>query len=155
MKMRLSTLILVGSLFLFHGSRAPATEAIPGDLGRLQGCWVAKVGPKQDLSVTIKVKGRDVEVAILTPQGIKFALQGALKVDETVTPHTLDWVGLSLIDGQELPDHMAIYKLEGDTFTLRNAAPNARRPSEFKPGDGLIDELIVFTRQKSEGVANR
>lgn len=154
MQTRLSALLLVGSLFLIKGSLgACAADAIPGDLGRLQGCWTAKAGPKRDVSITITVKGREVEVAILTSQGIKVAVQGGVKVDESVTPHSIDWVGLSLLDGQELPDQLAIYKVEGDTFTLRNAGPNARRPREFKAGEGLVDDLIVFTRQKGEAVA--
>ena len=152
MKMRLSAVLWISSLMM-GSSLALAADAIPGDLGRLQGCWTAKAGPKHDIAVTLTIKGGEVEVAIVTPQGIKLAVQGGLKLDETVMPRSLDWVGMSLLDGQELPDHLAIYSVQGDTFTLRNSGPNVGRPREFKPGDGPLNELLVFTRQKGESVA--
>jgi uncharacterized protein (TIGR03067 family) len=125
-----------------------AEEAVPrgGDLGRLQGRWTAKAGTRHEIQVVIEIKGRDVCAAIQTPQGLDFKVQGELKLDETTSPRSLDWKKLTLPDQQPLPEIAAVYKLDGDTFTVCNGGFHGARPKEFKPGEGVLADVVVFHR---------
>lgn len=127
---------------------ARAAEAARGDLARLQGTWTARTGRGKDIKVVLKVEADAVDVAIATPGGLQFSLKGNLKVDDAATPKALDWTGLTFFDGQEFPDNLAIYALEGDTFTLRNGGPNNARPREFAPGEGALAGVVVFSREQ-------
>ena len=88
-----------------------------------------------------------VDATITTPQGIRFQVQGEVKLDETTSPRSLDWVKFTGADQQEFPPIPAIYKLDGDTFTVCNGGLNGTRPKEFKPGDGVLAEVVVFKRE--------
>ena len=125
-----------------------AEEALrrDGDLGRLQGRWTANAGTRHEIHVTIEIKGRDVRAAIKTPQGLAFKVQGELKLDETTTPRSLDWKKLVGPDQQPLPEIAAVYKLDGDTFTVCNGGFLGARPKEFKPGEGVLADVVVFHR---------
>ena len=121
-----------------------------GDLDRLQGRWTTKAGPRRNIAVVLEIKDRTVQFEATTPQGLKVSVQGEVRIDETARPKRLDWVHLTALDGQDLPDNLAIYEIEGDTFTLCNGGPNNRRPIEFKPGGGALADLVIFTRGKEE-----
>ena len=125
-----------------------ADNALSGDLGRLQGRWSAQAGPRRNIAVELEIAGRQAQVRIVTPQGLKFNVQGEIKIDETAQPRALDWVNFNGLDDQELPDILAIYRLEGDTLQVCNGGPNNNRPTEFKPGDGVLADLVVFARTK-------
>ena len=136
-------------LLVFLAVNAPAAEEAgpgTGDLGRLQGKWTTKAGARRDIQVAMEIKGHDVSVAIKTPQGLDFEVQGELKLDETTTPRSLDWKKFSGPDQQPLPEIAAVYKIDGDIFTVRNGGFLGRRPKEFKPGDGALNDLVVFRR---------
>ena len=44
---------------------------------------------------------------------------------------------------------LGIYTLEGNRFTVCNGGLNRSRPTEFKPGDGILAEVVVFEREPS------
>jgi uncharacterized protein (TIGR03067 family) len=125
-----------------------ADEAVSrnGDLNRLQGRWTAKAGPHHEIHVVIEIKGRGVCAAIKTPQGLDFQVQGELKLDETTSPRSLDWKKLIGPDQQPLPEIAAVYKIDGDTFTVCNGGFLGARPKEFKPGEGVLADVVVFHR---------
>ncbi len=125
-----------------------AEESIPrdGDLGRLQGRWTAKAGARHEIHVVIEIKGRDVRAAIKTPQGLDFKVQGEVRIDETTSPRSLDWQKLTGPDQQPLPEIAAVYKIDGDTFTVCNGGFLGARPKEFKPGEGALADVVVFHR---------
>ena len=127
---------------------AGAAEAARGDLARLQGTWTARAGRGKDIQVVLKIEADAVDVAIAAPGGLQFSVKGNLKVDDATTPKALDWTGLTLFDGQEFPDNLAIDALEGDTFTLRNGGPNNARPREFAPGQGALAGVVIFSREQ-------
>jgi uncharacterized protein (TIGR03067 family) len=116
------------------------------DLGRLQGRWTAQAGAKRLVQVVLEVQGREVDAFITLPRGIKLRAHGELRIDETTSPRTLDWVKFNGPDDADLPDILGIYKLENDTLTVVNGGLHGGRPREFKPGEGLLGELVTFRR---------
>jgi len=143
--MKVSMPILLVLLGL-HAHAADEAVSRDGDLGRLQGRWTAQAGTRREIHVVIEIKGRDVHAAIKTPQGLDFQVQGELKLDETTSPRSLDWKKFSGPDQQPLPDIAAVYKIEGDTFTVCNGGFLGSRPKEFKPGEGVLADVVVFHR---------
>jgi uncharacterized protein (TIGR03067 family) len=128
---------------------AGAAEApVAGDLARLQGRWVTRAGPRGKILVVLDVEGRKARVEITTPQGLKFNATGELRLNESVAPRALDWVGFTGLDSQDLPDIPAIYEIDGETFKVCNGGPNNARPSEFKPGGNVLADLHIFRRDK-------
>ncbi len=129
-----------------------AEEAVSrdGDLNRLQGRWTAKAGARHEIHVVIEVRGRGICAAIKTPQGLDFQVQGELKLDETTSPRSLDWKKLIGPDQQPLPEIAAVYKIDGDTFTVCNGGFLGARPKEFKPGEGVLADVVVFHRLESK-----
>jgi uncharacterized protein (TIGR03067 family) len=124
------------------------TEAIPAnsDLSRLQGRWCGEAGAKRLVQVVLEVQGRQVEASIKLPRGMKMKVRGELRIDERTSPRTLDWVKFNGPDDNELPEILGIYRLENDTLTVVNGGLHGGRPSEFKPGEGLLGELVTFRR---------
>lgn len=118
------------------------------DLARLQGCWTAKTGPKRNFQVTLEIEGNAARVKIITPQGVTLRARGEVRIDESTSPHALDWVHFQGVNEQELPDILAIYELTGDTFRVCNGGPDNDRPKEFKAGDGLLADVVTFQRTK-------
>src|SRR5215213_5314577 len=110
--------IFVGLLVvaLFSG----ASPAVDGDLARLQGRWQTKIGLRKATVVLIEIKGRTVAATISTPQGRKIQADGELKIDETTSPKALDWVKFTTIDGEEVPEMHAIYRIEDGRLFIRS-----------------------------------
>lgn len=134
---------------------AGGPDSIPAssDLGRLQGRWTARAGAHKDVQVVLCIKGKDVDLSIDTPQGIKLKAQGQVKIDETTSPRKLDWINFSSADQQEYPQIQGIYKIDGDRFTVCNGGFNGARPKEFKPGDGVLADVVVFQREQVASTA--
>ena len=143
--MKVSMPILLVLLGL-HGQAVDEAVSRDGDLNRLQGRWTAKAGTRHEIHVVIEIKGRGVCAAIKTPQGPDFQVQGELKLDETTSPRSLDWKKLIGPDQQPLPEIAAVYKIDGDTFTVCNGGFLGARPKEFKPGEGALADVVVFHR---------
>jgi uncharacterized protein (TIGR03067 family) len=149
------TLALVAASLAWTTAVVGAEAISPdSDLGRLQGRWTARAGAKQQVRVVLAVQGRQVDASIATPQGIRFQVHGEVKVDETTSPRRLDWVKFTGADQQEFPEIPAIYKLDRDTFIVCNGGLHGPRPTEFKSGDGLLAEVVVFKREP-EPTANK
>ncbi len=144
-------------LILLGLSAFGSDEVAPrdGDLARLQGQWCAKAGSRRDIQVQIEIKGRAVRAQIKTPQGLDFKVQAEVKLDETTNPRSLDWKKLKGPDQQPLPEIAAVYKLDGDTFTVCNGGFLGPRPKEFKPGEGVLSDVVVFHRLDAKPSATR
>jgi uncharacterized protein (TIGR03067 family) len=132
---------------------SPEAIATNSDLGRLQGRWTARAGARKEIQVTLTIQGRRVDAAISAPKGIRLQVQGELKLDETTSPRMLDWINFTSADQQEFPQIPGIYKLDGDKFTVCNGGMNGSRPTEFKPGDGVLAEVVVFQRERVASAA--
>ncbi len=105
-------------------------------------------GARKEIQVALNFEGRRVDVDIKTPQGIRLQAHGEVKVDESSSPRKLDWINFSSPDDQEFPQIPGIYKIDGDTFTVCTGGMNGSRPREFKPGDGVLSEVVVFQRER-------
>lgn len=122
-------------------------ERPSGDLARLQGGWTVKAGPKRDIPVTLVIKGQDVVVDVESPLGLSIHAEGKIRIQESATPKTIDWVGFSIVDGQDFPEVLGLYELSDTTFTIVNGGPNNGRPHVFKKGDGALADVLTFTRK--------
>lgn len=143
----------IASLMAIAAFAGTDTILPDSDLGRLQGRWTARAGARREVRVILQIDGRKVDASINTPQGIRFRLRGELKLDESTSPRSLDWVKFSGADQQEFPDVLGIYKINRETFTICNGGLNGPRPKEFKSGEGLLSEVIVFERERIASVA--
>jgi uncharacterized protein (TIGR03067 family) len=143
--MRLRT-ILGLALALVFSWKALGAESVQGDLARMQGKWVTKAGHRRNIVVTLEVEGKHARVQLAMPQGLKLQAQGELRLNERTEPRSLDWVGFSGPDHQDLPDLPAIYRIEGDSFRVCNGGFNNPRPQTFTPGDGLLADVHLFER---------
>ena len=122
----------------------------PGDLARLQGQWTTRAGPERDIRVALKIEGRQATMTITLPEGQSIQIRGEIRINETTAPRALDWVNFVGPDRQEMPDVAAIYELKGDTFRVCSGGPSNPRPTEFKPGDGILADLVTFVRASAE-----
>jgi uncharacterized protein (TIGR03067 family) len=136
------------TIVLGWSSVVPAAESVEGDLARLQGRWVTKAGNRRNIVVSLQVEGRRARVNITMPRGLKLRAEGELRLNERTEPRSLDWVGFSGPDSQDLPDLPAIYRIDGTTFKVCNGGFNNPRPSSFTPGDGVLADVHVFERAK-------
>jgi uncharacterized protein (TIGR03067 family) len=136
--------------FVIAVAAAPSVRAEEpkGDLAKLQGTWTAKVGPNRDLEMKLTVKDGTVELAGTSPNGDDFKLKGEIKIDEKASPKTLDWLKFSTPDGNDIPDILGLYKLEGDNWTVCSGMPGDDRPTEFKAGEGGPPRLTTWVRVK-------
>jgi uncharacterized protein (TIGR03067 family) len=124
----------------------PAAIPKDSDLGRLQGHWTARAGPRREILVTLHVHGHHVDAAFTTPRGLKIKVRGEVKLDDSTAPRRIDWIKFTSADQQEFPPIAGIYKLDQNRFTVCTGGLNGPRPSEFKAGDGVLTEVVVFER---------
>lgn len=137
---------------------SPAADAPPaaGALAQLQGTWTAKAGPDRDVPVTLEIRDDRVTVRLtISAVGLEIRAEGTLKLDESVTPHRLDWVGFTAPNGESFPELLAIFELDGDTLRVCNGGPNATRPTDFEPGDGPLADVVVFHRERPATATHR
>lgn len=125
-----------------------ADEPLKGDLAKLQGSWTSKVGPEKDVPITLTFKGPVAELSLTLPDGRDIKLVGEIRLDDSASPKKADWVKFANPQGDEVPDNLAIYKLEEDTWTVCSGGPGKDRPSEFKAGEAGSPNLTVWTRVK-------
>lgn len=145
-------ILLLTAIGLLQANSAFADEKKSGGKDSLDGTWKLT-------AVEINAKSLSMEKlqeARLTIKGAKYSLvldDSRLEMTHVLhpakQPKAMD---LTIVEGPEKGKVFhAIYKLEGDTFTVcRNIKPGMDRPAEFgtKPETGLL--LGVWTRQKPE-----
>jgi uncharacterized protein (TIGR03067 family) len=141
-------LIVATAVGLANG-RASADEP-KGDLAKLQGTWSAKVGPNKDFPLTLIIKEDAAEIVVAWPYGDEFKLKGKVKLNDRASPKTLDWVGFTSPQGDEVPPNLGIYKLEGDSWTTCSGGPGNDRPSKFEAGEGAPPTMTTWTRLKEK-----
>jgi uncharacterized protein (TIGR03067 family) len=140
----LLTLVLIAATPALRADD-PAPE---GDLTKLQGKWKAMVGPNKDIPILLEIKGNAALATFQNQRGESIELRGEVKLDEKATPKALDWVNFKNLQGEPAQPNLAIYKLEGDKFTVCNGGPGNPRPSEFKDGDNGPPHVLLFEREK-------
>jgi uncharacterized protein (TIGR03067 family) len=149
----IATLTLMALMALSAMSRAALADEPKGDLANLQGKWAGKIGPNNEATMTVTIKGKSVELEFSPPRNPNVPepkLAGEIIVDEKAIPKTFDWVKFLGPAGRELPPILGIYKLEGDTWTTCTSAANKERPAEFKAGENAPPRLTTFARVKEK-----
>ena len=117
-------------------------KPLSGDLAKLQGTWQAKTGPNGDVTADLEVQGARA-VARLTQGGRELiTVRGTIVLNEKAKPTTFDLVP----DGEKESMYPAIYKLEGDTFTICTGTRPTGRSKEFLAGDKGVPALKVYKR---------
>lgn len=147
---------LTTGLLLITGTWAGAGENLPlsGDVSKMQGKWETRTGAARDICVTLEFAGKQANVLIQTPQGLKIRARGEVRLDESTSPKRVDWVGFSVSDFQAIPEIQGVYKLEGDALILCNGGFNEARPADFTHGDGPLSEVVTFRRAEPPKVAD-
>jgi uncharacterized protein (TIGR03067 family) len=132
------SIVVVTTAAFAPGDDARNASKPTGDLGKFQGKWATKVGPRQGLEAIVTIKGNDVEMKIVTPDGIGFELIGEIKIDENAKPHrTLNWTKFKTPMGDDIPENLGIYRFEDeDTVHICTGGPSNERPTEFKGMEG-------------------
>ena len=143
----IARLTLLAATVLGASASLTLADEPKGDLAKLQGSWTAKAGPNKDTPVTLTFKGSNFEVKIARPGG-EATLKGELKVDDKAEPKTYDFVNFKGPQGEEIPDNLGIYKLEGDNWTTCSGGPGNERPTKFEAGEGGPPTLATWTRVK-------
>jgi uncharacterized protein (TIGR03067 family) len=126
---------------------AEAVEGVlSGDLAKVQGKWRTTIGSNHETPVDIEIKGTAVTAAFPNEQGEMMRLKGELKLDPKAKPKTVDWLKFTAPDGEDLPDNLGIYELDGDDWKVCNGGPGMPRPTEFRQGEGGPPNLIILKR---------
>ena len=124
---------------------APADDKpLEGDLAKIQGTWTGRYGADEIL-LTIKIAGEKATISGKLNDRV-FEIHGEVRLDEKATPRRLDWHKFTSASGDDVPDRPAIYKVEGDRFTICTGGPGGTRPAEFKAGDDGTPSLTVYSR---------
>jgi uncharacterized protein (TIGR03067 family) len=142
----------------FLGAQGASMGAEPppsgeSDLARLQGRWTARAGARREVRVLLEIEGCKVTATVKTPHGARLLLTGEVKLDEKTSPRRVDWIKFTGADQQEFPGLLGIYTLKADRFTVCNGGLNGSRPNDFKPGDGILSEVVTFERERSLAAA--
>jgi uncharacterized protein (TIGR03067 family) len=150
-----SIVVIAASAFA-PGDDSPSAPKPTGDLGKFQGKWTTKIGPRQGLEAVVTIKGNDVEMKIVTPDGVGFELTGEIKIDEKAKPYrTLNWTKFKTPMGDDIPENLGIYKFEDDdTVHICTGGPSNERPTEFKAEEGgaqLGTMKRVVEKEKEKG----
>jgi uncharacterized protein (TIGR03067 family) len=126
-------------------------EALKGDLGKMQGKWTGMVGPEKNVPLVVVLKGNGVTINITAPDsGQVIEFKGEIRIDEKTKPKQWDWTKFTAPSGQEVPDNLAVYELDGDTLKVCSGGPGNPRPSELKAGEGGPPNLVTLTRAKDD-----
>jgi uncharacterized protein (TIGR03067 family) len=143
-------LALMAAMAVGTSSASALAEEPKGDLAKLQGAWTAKVGPDKNIPITLAIKGNAIELTGTRPGGEEFKLTGELKIDEKASPKSFNWAKLTNRDGNELPENLGIYKLDGDSWTVCAGGPGNERPTKFEAGEGGPPNLLTWARVKEK-----
>ncbi len=145
MKMHLATLLVLATTV----SPAFAQDKAPeGDLAKLQGDWRAMVGPNKDLPLMLTIKNDDLSLHVTTPQGEDVTLKGKISVNEKTDPKQMDWTEMTAGD-REVPDNKAIYKLDGNTLSIRGGR-DQNRPENFDDAERVLEFQKVNPEEKDK-----
>ena len=74
-----------------------------------------------------------------------------VEIDETAKPRALDWVNFNGLDDQELPDILAIYRLEGDTLQVERERDLALS-AQFRAHIDDIDHALAKITSNTYGL---
>ena len=133
--------IMVVSLGGCKSEPEPPVEV--SDMDKLQGTWVGTESGNSEGQWTLIISEAKVDVNGPGPEDYS----GTMKLNTEVEPKQADF----LIEDCAVQQYvgttsLAIYKIEGDTFTMAGNEPGSTdRPAQFEGGGGT--RLFVLTKQ--------
>jgi len=136
-----------GTPLILCGFTRTKADDKPKDDTRLQGTWKALDGPNKDRPIVVSFKDAKVEAKVTTENGNEIEVKGEYVLNDSASPKTVDFVKFKRSNGDEMPDNLGIYKLDGDSLIICTGGPGNARPTEFK-GGGEGPRMWTFTRQK-------
>lgn len=145
--MRCLCLLLAGLLIVPSLTRAADKPA--GDVAKFQGKWSGLAGPGGNIPFTVTFEKEKVILGF-EANGEEMKIEGEFVLNEKSSPPTIDWVKFSTPNGDEVPNNLGIYKIEGEKITFCSGGPGNERPTEFKAGEGGPPNLVVVTRVKED-----
>jgi uncharacterized protein (TIGR03067 family) len=153
--MKIGCLLILAPGLLGVGDGPATDDPSRGDLARLQGTWVTvslvndgktpvdeKTPPKKGPITKLVYEGNKWLVKV----GDKTVATGTFKVDPTKSPKEIDIMDESGMTNARTK--LAIYELDGDTYTYCIAPAGKPRPTEFTSKAGSGHALIVSKREK-------
>lgn len=137
------------ALVLVATCSLPALCQETKDKAALNGTWLPQkmelggVGFPEEIRKSIKLVVKDDKYTVTTASGSD---QGAVKLNATAKPKTMDIVG---VEGPNKgKTFLAIWELDGDTLHVCYDLTGTSRPTEFKsPKDSQLF-LVTYQREK-------
>jgi RNA polymerase sigma factor (sigma-70 family) len=130
---------------------AKKEDAGKSDLEKLQGTWVVvsmesgargKAPEEEFKGITFVIK--DDRATLY--QGERINMDAVIKLGPGKKPKEID---MTVNEGGKDEVHLAIYKLEGDTFTLCKSHPPEGRPTEFATKEGAKFPMVAVFKRKA------
>ncbi len=151
MRLAIASLILViaSSTAFAEDAKKADVDKPTGDLAKIQGKWMANVGPNKDIPLTLEFKDKTVTI-LVTFNGQADKIKGEFKLDETKTPKQWDWTKFEGPNGESMGENLAIYKIDGDKLTINSGGPGNARPADLKATEAEGANLIEFAKVKDE-----
>ncbi len=96
----------------------------------LEGRWTGTSGEKDDIPVTLTVKGNSLLLEIRLPSGHAFPIRGEFSLDAPAKPPaTLEIRKMKGPDDEPIPDIKGLVLVEGDTVKMCLSDPGGPRPA--------------------------
>ena len=64
--------------------------------------------------MTLKIEGNKATATFTTPEGDEVTINGEIKINDTATPKTIDFVNFKRPNGEDAEDNLGITELNGD-----------------------------------------
>ena|GEM_PF-3406425 len=156
-----AALLLAAASLCHRPAGAADDKPLKGDLAKLQGTWLTKVGSGNDIPMLYTLEGNAVTIRITLggKNGRQVKIKGRFRIDETAKPEkTVDWLDLTDPTGKSLPEIPGIYAFQGDdTLKLCSATGNKVRPTAFVedslPGGVttlVFERVVAAPKEKAE-----
>ena len=130
----------------------PKPASAKTDIEKFKGKWTGKVGPNQDIPITVEFREKEVVVSVDAGDGNQVNITGEFKLDEKASPKRIDFVKFQSPEGEAMPDNLGIYELKEDELKVCTGGPGMERPTEFVAMQDGGHGTIVLTRLKEKKV---
>lgn len=113
------------------------------DIDLLQGTWTGTMNGEQQRPYTFSISGTTIDLKGPEPEAFTLTLKLNPDVDPKQADLVIDKCAIDQLVGTTF---LAIYKIEGDKFTMASNKPGSTvRPTQFESEDST--SLFVLTKQ--------
>jgi uncharacterized protein (TIGR03067 family) len=119
--------------------------------GPLEGRWTGTSGDKNDIPVTLTVKGSSLLLEITLPSGHAFPIRGEFNLDTTAQPAaTLDIRKMKGPDDETIPDIKGLLRIEADSVKMCLSDPGGTRPESVEKVPESGGSLMTLKRAEKK-----